>query len=93
MNKKTNTILFVLLGTLLNLFLMVGIFIFLLVLIGFFLGGSKDSSMTLLLVFIGIIALSLGGSFFLYSRIVRFAFRKWNLEERIHPIFPHKRRY
>jgi len=90
MNKKLNTILFMLGGTVLNIVLMLGLFLLFLYLGNMVLTPETDSNIKML-VFLLIIGFSVVGSFFLYSRIVKYISKKWNLEEYMHPLFSRKR--
>jgi len=90
MNKKLNTILFMLGGTVLNVLLMLGLFLLFLYLGNLVLTPETDSNVKML-VFLLIIGFSVVGSFFLYSRIIKFISKKWNLEEYMHPLFSRKR--
>ncbi|MDC7242303.1 MAG: leader peptide processing enzyme [Spirochaetales bacterium] len=91
MNKKLNTVLFMIGGTILNIVLMVLIFV-----IGLFLGNqilTPESDANLkTVVFLAIIGISVVGSFFLYSKIIKFITNKWNLEDYMHPFFSGKKR-
>jgi len=89
MNKKLNTILFMLGGTVLNVLLMLGLFLLFLYLGNMVLTPETDSNIKML-VFLLIIGFSVVGSFFLYSRIVKYISKKWNLEEYMHPLFSRK---
>ncbi|MBF9015393.1 MULTISPECIES: leader peptide processing enzyme [unclassified Oceanispirochaeta] len=91
MNKKLNTILFMLGGTVLNVVLMLGLFVLFL-----FLGNKvltpETGSNVKMLIFLLIIGFSVVGSFFLYSKIIKAITKKWNLEDYMHPIFSSKKR-
>lgn len=91
MNKKLNTVLFMLGGTVLNIVLMLGLFVLFL-----FLGNKvltpETSANLKMLVFLLIMGFSVVGSFFIYSKIIKFITKKWNLEEYMHPLFPSKKR-
>jgi len=89
MNKKLNTILFMLAGTVLNIFLMLVLFLLFLFLGNMILTPETDSNIKML-IFLLIIGFSVVGSFFLYSRIVKYISKKWNLEEYMHPLFSKK---
>lgn len=91
MNKKVNTLLFMLAGTVVNIVLMLGLFILFLFLGNLVLTPETDSSIKLL-VFLMIIGLSVVGSFLIYSRIVKFVTTRWNLEQIMHPIFSRRNR-
>lgn len=91
MNKKLNTVLFMLGGTVVNIVLMLGLFILFL-----FLGNKvltpETSANIKMLIFLLIMGFSVVGSFFIYSKIVKFVTKKWNLEEYMHPIFSNRKR-
>ncbi|MBN2861445.1 MAG: leader peptide processing enzyme [Sphaerochaetaceae bacterium] len=87
MNKKVNTILFILGATILNLILMLVIFFVLFALLVRFV--SQDSSafpMLLALLFI----LSIGGSFFLYTFAMKKLSARIRLEDYLSPLFGRK---
>jgi hypothetical protein len=92
MNKKLNTVLFMLGGTVLNIVLMLGLFVLFL-----FLGNKvltpETSANLKMLVFLLIMGFSVVGSFFIYSKIVKFITKKWNLEEYMHPIFSKRKKH
>lgn len=90
MNKKLNTVLFMLGGTIVNIFLMLGLFLLFLYLGNLVLTPETDSNLKML-IFLLIIGCSVVGSFFLYSRIVKMINKKWNLENYMHPLFTRKR--
>lgn len=89
MGKKGNTALFIIIATLVNILLMMILFI-----IGFYLlvrFADPESSMVpvyLALVFF----FAIGGSFFLYSKLVSWASKRFNLEDKIVPLFGNRRR-
>ncbi|MDA3957148.1 leader peptide processing enzyme [Oceanispirochaeta sp.] len=90
MNKKLNTVLFMLGGTIVNIILMLGLFLLFLYLGNLVLTPETDSNMKML-IFLLIIGISVVGSFFLYSKIVKMINKKWNLENYMHPLFSRKR--
>jgi drug/metabolite transporter (DMT)-like permease len=89
MGKKGNTALFIIIATLVNILLMMILFI-----IGFYLlvrFADPESSMVpvyLALVFF----FAIGGSFVLYSKLVSWASKRFNLEDKIVPLFGNRRR-
>ncbi len=91
MNKKVNTLLFVLAGTIVNILLMLGLFILFLFLGNLVLTPETDSAIKLL-VFLVIIGLSVVGSFLIYSRIVNFIIKRWKLEEIMHPVISRRKK-
>ena len=78
-------------GTVVNIVLMLGLFILFL-----FLGNKvltpETSANIKMLIFLLIMGFSVVGSFFIYSKIVKFVTKKWNLEEYMHPIFSNRKR-
>ena len=90
MSKKTNSLIFMLLATLLNLVLLIVFFI-----LGFVILNLVISAMTenVAVVQIGVVLVfvfAIGLSFFVYSRIVSLLTKKFNLEEKLDPLFVRK---
>lgn len=86
MNKKSNTILFMLGATVLNIVLMIVVFILLFWLYGRFIAQSVSPEVTsyvMIGIFIGSIALT----YFIYHRFVKWMSNKWNLDDFFDPIF------
>jgi hypothetical protein len=86
MNKKTNTILFMLGATVVNVILMILIFILFFWLYGRFIAQSVSPQVTsyvMIGIFIGSIALT----YFIYHRLVKWISNKWNLDDYFDPIF------
>ena len=86
MNKKTNTILFMLGATVVNVILMIVIFILLFWLYGRFIASNVSPQVTsyvMIGIFIGSIALT----YFIYHRLVKWISNKWNLDDYFDPIF------
>ena len=90
MNKKVNTILFMLAGTVLNIVVMLVLFLILLFAANLILTPETDSTIKMV-VFLLVITLSVLGSFFLYSRLVKWINGKWDLDQYMHPLFGKKR--
>ncbi len=89
MSKRTNTLLFMLAATVVNILLMMIIFIICFILLTRFV----DPESSLVPLYLGLTFLvSIGGSFFLYSRIIKWLNAKYNLEEKLGPLFSGKRR-
>jgi len=89
MTKRANTVVFMLAATVLNVVLMVVIFGVLLILDLWLLAGRIDPNTNVyILIFcvFGTMALT----FFLYHRIVKWATAKWDLEEKLEPLFGKK---
>ncbi len=93
MSKKTNSLLFMLLATLVNIVLLALFFIVLGVIMGLLVSnipGLAESSVMILLVIILFVG-SIGGSFFVYSKLVKWATVKFDLENKLDPLFTPKR--
>ncbi len=91
MSKKTNSLVFMLLATVVNLILMVVLFIVGFVIIGILLTKypALESAMFVLTLLVFVFAIF--GSFFIYSRVVKWATNKFSLEDKLDPIFTPKR--
>lgn len=88
MNKKLNTTLFIIGATLANIVVMLLLFLLSLFLIAKFV----DPESSLMPLWIGLMFLfSIGGSFFIYTVAMKKITVKFDLENRLDPIF-HKRR-
>jgi hypothetical protein len=90
MTKKANTILFMIGATILNVVMMVGIFIVLFLLYGYLIAGSlspEANQIIMVVLFFG----SIGLTYFLYHRIIKWISNKWNLDDHLEPIFRRKR--
>lgn len=93
MNKKANTAIFLLAATVLNLLILAVLATVLLV--GFSLMFKNIENVSMALSWLAIIIIlfgSIAGTFFLYSKIVKWAVKKWNLENYIDPIFKSRKR-
>lgn len=91
MNKKLNTLLFVLGATVINIILMILILVLGIVLLARILPQDVNPAMgqiAFLLVFI----LSIAGSFFIYHRVMKLLSNKFDLEKYFDPIFKGRRR-
>ena len=95
MNKKANSVIFMIVATVVNIILMGALFIVGLVILNLIASAFPDTALIpalILIVFIGAIALSfMLLSFMLYSRLVKWAMKKFDLEDRMDPIFSSKR--
>ena len=80
-------------ATILNLLILIVIAVLLGLTIGFLYQKTGVDSQGLSLVAVLIILFgSIAGTFFLYSRIIKWIVKKWNLDEYIEPIFRTKKR-
>ena len=90
MNKKANTVLFVLGATVFNLLLMFILIILFLVLISVVFRDSLGPnliSIMMIVVFVG----SIAASFFIYSRVVKWLSRKIDMDKYFIPLFRRKK--
>lgn len=92
MNKKVNTLLFVLGATLMNIVLMVFLFIAMLAVLGL-LFPNPDSASAAQFFVIAAFLVSLGGTYGIYSLLIKFFTKRIDMEKYFHPIFrPGKKR-
>ena len=86
MNKKVNTVLFIIGATVVNIVTMLIIFLTGLYLIGVLLPETaRESAGQFLFILMFLIAIA--GSFFIYHRLIRFISKRIDLEKYFHPIF------
>ena len=90
MNKKLNTILFLLIGTVVNIVVMLILLISFLYIIGLIFTPESNSNLVTTVTLTAVM-LSVVGSYFLYSRLVKIVNKKWDLEQWIEPLFRRKR--
>lgn len=84
MNKKANTAIFIVIATILNIVLMLALFLLSFVLIARFV----DPESSLLPLWLGLaFIVSIGGSFLLYSMVVKLISKKFNMEEHLAPLW------
>lgn len=84
MNKKANTAIFIVIATILNIVLMLALFLLSFALIARFV--DPESSMLPLWLGLAFIV-SIGGSFLLYSMVVKMISKKFNMEEHLAPLW------
>jgi hypothetical protein len=90
MNKRTNTVLFLIGATVFNLLLMFALIVLSLVLIRVIFGEGVSPnliSILMVVIFIG----SIAASFLIYSRLIKWLSRKVDMEKYFMPIFKRKR--
>lgn len=90
MNKKVNTFIFLLIGTIVNIALMLILLIALLYLIGLIFTADSNSQLVTAIT-LSAVMLSVVGSYLIYSRLIKIINKKWNLENYIEPLFRRKR--
>ncbi len=91
MNKKVNTVIFLLVGTVVNILVMLLLLIAFLYLIGFIFTPETDGNVVTVATLTAVM-LSVVGSYFIYSKLVKFVNKKWDIEQWIEPLFRRKRR-
>jgi uncharacterized membrane protein len=79
--KKRNTILFIIAGTLLNVF--ISLFLIVVLLLIAYLILKENVAMTIPFVFIGAVILGM----IIYQKLANWIIKKWNLEEKLEPLF------
>ena len=92
MSKTSNSIVFILLATIVNIALIILIFI-LCIFLGshiFDLNNAEGNAGVIVLGASFVIAL--GGTLFIYSRLVKWITNKFKLEEKLSPIFSNKKK-
>ena len=90
MNKKVNTVLFLLGATVFNLLIMFLLIVLFLVLISAVFRDSLNPnvlSVLMIVVFVG----SIAASFFIYGRVVKWLSRKINMDKYFMPLFRRKK--
>ena len=90
MNKKVNTVLFLLGATVFNLLIMFILIVIFLVLISAIFRDSLNPnvlSILMIVVFVG----SIAASFFIYGRVVKWLSRKIDMEKYFLPLFRRKK--
>jgi hypothetical protein len=86
MNKKLNTVLFILGATVVNILTMLIILFLGIFLIGKFLSEGAQESIGQFL-FILVFLLAIAGSFFAYNRLIKYISNKIDMDKYFHPIF------
>lgn len=90
MNKKLNTVLFILAASVVNILVMILLMTLLFALAAFILPPDMGSGLGQV-AFLIIFALAVGGSFFFYHRFIGFLSKKIDMEKYFHPIFRGRR--
>ncbi len=88
MSKQSNTVIFMIIATIVNVILMFAIFI--LVFVSANLLFDLNGNLGIVVLGFSFIA-AIGGSIFLYSKLVNWSVKKFNLEEKLVPIFGKKK--
>jgi type IV secretory pathway TrbL component len=90
MNKKVNTLLFILGATIFNIFMMLVLLTVGLAILSMAVSGEGNQAMVqilMILVFVGAIA----GAFFIYHRAVKLLSNKIDMDKYFHPLFGRKK--
>jgi len=91
MNKKANTVLFIIGGTIFNVLVtIISFLVFLIIYSKFLYGRISDNAVSWLLpVFF---AASIAASFFIYRLVIKIVMKKVDVEKYFNPLFVRKRR-
>jgi hypothetical protein len=90
MNKKVNTLLFVLVASVLNIVLIIILFLLILAAAGALLPESASNS-TVQLLMLGAFIISVVGSYTIYGMLIRLLSKRIDMDRYFHPIFRKKR--
>lgn len=92
MSKTSNTVVFVLLATVINIVMIFALFI-LCIFIGshIFDLNTTESSLPMIVMAVSFV-ISIGGTLFLYSRLIKWATVKFDLDSKLAPMFNKKRK-
>ncbi len=92
MNKKLNTVLFLVLATVLNLLLLAVVAVVLSLLFSLV---YKNIEVSMALSWVAVLVILFGSiavTMFLYSKIIKWAMRRWKLDNYIEPLFGSRKR-
>ena len=92
MNKKANTAVFILAATAFNLVLMIGMLIGSLAILAALSQDSELSQNMLSVIMFLLFSASIVVSFLLYGLVMKWLQRKYNIQDKLHPIFGRRRR-
>ena len=92
MNKKLNTVLFLLGATALNLLIMLILVIALGAAAYLVTRNMEVNGVVSVITVVVILFGSIGGTFFIYNRLIKWVINKWDLEKYIEPVFRGGRR-
>ncbi len=91
MNRKLNTLLFILAASVGNIVIMIVLMVALLGLASIIVPANVSPGLGQI-IFLLVFAASIGGSFFIYHKFVGFISKKIDMEKYFHPIFRGRRR-
>lgn len=89
MSKKTNSLIFMLLATVLNLVLLIVFFFVGMLLVGLYASYNPESGIIPAL-FVVVFLVSIVGSFMIYTKVIKYVNKKLELEDKLDPIFGKK---
>ncbi|MGD1823400.1 MAG: leader peptide processing enzyme [Pleomorphochaeta sp.] len=89
MSKQSNTIIFMLVATLVNIILMIAIFIIIFILANLLF--DLNGNLGIVVLGVAFVA-AIGGSIFIYSKLINWAVEKFKLEDKLVPMFSKKGR-
>lgn len=87
MNRKVNTVVFILAATIFNIFMMLVLLTVGLAAVSMITQGNQVSDAVANLVMIVLVIFSIAGAFFIYHRLVRLLSSKIDMDAYFHPIF------
>ena len=91
MNKKTNTALFIIGATVANILVMI-----ILIVIGFVIVSAllspKANPQLASILFLVVFLAAIGGSFFIYHKVIQYVSKRVDMEKYFHPIFKPRKR-
>ncbi len=91
MNKKMNTLFFILAATAFNLIVMVGLMVALLALLARIIPDSVGSSLALILMML-LFVLAILGTYLIYRWVLNLLSRRFDLEKYLIPLFKRRKR-
>lgn len=92
MSKTSNSIVFMLVATIVNIILIILIFI-LCIFLGSYIFDLNNSDGNAGVIVLGAsFLIAIGGALFIYSKAVKWISNKYKLDEKFSPIFSHKRK-
>ena len=90
MSKKTNSFIFMAIATVVNPLLLCFFFILGFVILNFVISAMPENVAVVQVGVVLVFVFSIGLSFFVYSKLVNFATKKFDLENKLDPLFVRK---
>ena len=91
MNKKSNTLIFILVATVLNILLTIALMFVGFILVSY-IASITNNTTIVPFVLMGVFVAALLLSFFIYGKAVRFVIKKFNLEDKLDPLLVKRKR-